>query len=221
MAAPKGTARRKAAEKPQATRTRRVAASTRAEIISLATAFFADSSYHAASLRQLADRAGIRAASIYYHFKSKEELLASIIIDTVDDLFRELSEIMADNVDPRERLRRIVTAHLRHCVSRPEETRLILEQSHFLGPDTLDAVRAKQRMMFEFYRNCIAACFAPGAEGVQKPSVLALNALGVINNFARWARPDPEKGFGPITDQTTSFILAAVFEHSRYEAHPA
>lgn len=197
-------------ETVQLPRRRRVAATTRGEIIALATAFFADSSYHAASLRELASRAGIRAASLYYHFKSKEDLLEQIIVGTVDDLLHKLDQVSADSSDPRALLERAVTIHLHQCMDRPDETRIIMEQSHFLGEQNLAPVRAKQRVVLAFYRDCIAACFPADAPPALPPAVLALNALAVINNFTRWARPQRSLSIEQLIEGTTAVVMAGI-----------
>ena len=40
-----------------------------------------DQGYHATSMRQIADKAGLALGGIYNHFKSKEEIFEAIIID--------------------------------------------------------------------------------------------------------------------------------------------
>jgi AcrR family transcriptional regulator len=37
--------------------------------------------YHATSMRQIADRAGLALGGIYNHFKSKDEIFEAIIVD--------------------------------------------------------------------------------------------------------------------------------------------
>ncbi len=54
---------------------------TRLIIQGAATALFLKQGYHATSMRQIAQRAGLALGAIYNHFASKEELFTSILIE--------------------------------------------------------------------------------------------------------------------------------------------
>jgi AcrR family transcriptional regulator len=54
---------------------------TRAAIEDAAVELFMEHGYHATSMRQIAERAGLALGGIYNHFASKDELFAGIIFD--------------------------------------------------------------------------------------------------------------------------------------------
>src|SRR2546423_257029 len=64
---------------------------TREQIRRLALELFAERGYDATSLREIAERLGITKAAVYYHFKTKEEILASL----VDDYLIEVDELVS------------------------------------------------------------------------------------------------------------------------------
>ena len=64
---------------------------TREQIRRLALELFAQRGYDGTSLREIADRLGITKAAVYYHFKTKEEILASL----VNDFFAEVDELVS------------------------------------------------------------------------------------------------------------------------------
>jgi AcrR family transcriptional regulator len=62
---------------------------TRVRIQQVALEMFAEQGYEQASLRKIADRLGVTQGALYYHFKTKEEILASVVSDlgnSVDEL---------------------------------------------------------------------------------------------------------------------------------------
>jgi AcrR family transcriptional regulator len=62
---------------------------TRQRALDVALELFTEQGYEKASLREIADRLGIKKASLYYHFPSKEALLAGImenLLAPVDEL---------------------------------------------------------------------------------------------------------------------------------------
>jgi AcrR family transcriptional regulator len=62
---------------------------TREAIRSVALELFAEQGYDKTSLREISERLGVTKAAVYYHFKTKEEILVSLIEDflsQVDDV---------------------------------------------------------------------------------------------------------------------------------------
>ena len=62
---------------------------TRARIQAVAVELFTEQGYDKTSLREIAERLDVTKAALYYHFKSKEDIVASLVEDYVgqfDDL---------------------------------------------------------------------------------------------------------------------------------------
>jgi|KBSSwiStaDraftv2_1062776.scaffolds.fasta_scaffold207271_2 AcrR family transcriptional regulator len=54
---------------------------TRTRIQAVALELFTEQGYDATSLREIAERLGVTKAALYYHFKSKEEIVESMMAD--------------------------------------------------------------------------------------------------------------------------------------------
>ncbi|OIJ65866.1 TetR/AcrR family transcriptional regulator [Streptomyces mangrovisoli] len=63
---------------------------TRQRIQDVALELFAEQGYEKTSLREIAERLDVTKAALYYHFKTKEEILASVF----DDLTRPIEELI-------------------------------------------------------------------------------------------------------------------------------
>jgi AcrR family transcriptional regulator len=64
---------------------------TRQRIQSVALELFAEQGYDKTSIREIAERLGVTKAALYYHFKSKEDIVASL----VEDYFGQVDELVA------------------------------------------------------------------------------------------------------------------------------
>jgi AcrR family transcriptional regulator len=60
---------------------------TRAKIIFMAKKVFAQKGYELASMHRIADQVGINKSSLYYFFKNKEDLFATITLDIWQRIF--------------------------------------------------------------------------------------------------------------------------------------
>jgi AcrR family transcriptional regulator len=59
---------------------------TRSRLRELALELFAEQGYEKTSLREIAERLGVTKAALYYYFKSKEDIVRSLVEDYVADL---------------------------------------------------------------------------------------------------------------------------------------
>jgi AcrR family transcriptional regulator len=64
---------------------------TRARIQQVAVELFAEQGYDKTSLREIAERLDVTKAALYYHFKSKEDIVRSL----VEDYFGQMDELIA------------------------------------------------------------------------------------------------------------------------------
>ncbi|HEV2371246.1 MAG TPA: TetR/AcrR family transcriptional regulator [Streptosporangiaceae bacterium] len=72
--------------------------STRQRIQSVALELFAEQGYDKTSLREIAERLGLTKAALYYHFNSKEDIVASL----AEDYFDQVDDLIAwGRVQPR------------------------------------------------------------------------------------------------------------------------
>jgi AcrR family transcriptional regulator len=89
---------------------------TRARIQAVALELFIEQGYEATSLREIAERLGVTKAALYYHFKTKEDIVASLVQDRIDALLALLdwAESQPPGQELRERLIRRYAEELHH-----------------------------------------------------------------------------------------------------------
>ncbi|KUN84171.1 TetR/AcrR family transcriptional regulator [Streptomyces griseoruber] len=95
----------------------------RAEIVRAARDSFAEHGYAKASLRDIAERAGITHAGLLHHFRNKDELLAEVLADRDSEEWRQGLEEVGDP----EQLGPYLGKLIRHHQRAPELIRLWIE----------------------------------------------------------------------------------------------
>lgn len=84
----------------------------REEIILTAAKLFKEKGYSAVTMRDLATELGIKAASLYNHISSKQDILKSIIISLAEDFTQGMSDIKSSNESAINKLKKIVVLHV-------------------------------------------------------------------------------------------------------------
>ncbi len=73
-------------------------------IIKGATQVFADLGFDGASVDEIAQRAGVNKATIYYHIGDKDALYAAVLHDVIGHTIDRISQSLEDNQGPEEKL---------------------------------------------------------------------------------------------------------------------
>jgi len=85
-------------------------------VLNVAARLFREQGYGAVSLRKIAEAAGIKASSIYYHFGSKDEIVAAVLdagIEAVHESMRQAIAVFPTDTGAEAALRAAIGAHLR------------------------------------------------------------------------------------------------------------
>jgi AcrR family transcriptional regulator len=132
---------------------------TRSRVQEVALELFAEQGYEKTSLREIAERLGVTKAALYYHFKSKEDIVHSF----TDDYFADFERLVAWAKDqPRtEATRREVLDRYVGIVLAGHEVFRFLEQNRA----AVETMHAKDR--FAHFRDrlddLIDVLVGPGA----------------------------------------------------------
>lgn len=84
------------------------ASKRREQLLDVALELFAAKGYARATTAELAKAAGVTEPIIYRHFQSKRDLFIALVERTAERTLRHWQQRMAGEVDPGERLRRLI-----------------------------------------------------------------------------------------------------------------
>ncbi|HET9658881.1 MAG TPA: TetR/AcrR family transcriptional regulator [Thermomicrobiales bacterium] len=99
---------------------------SRQRIVDIARRLFIDEGYLGVSMQQIADIAGLRKASLYHHFRSKESLFADVMAELMDRILRDFAAVDLDDAPLEEQLRQIALINYRQF-DQPEIHRLAMD----------------------------------------------------------------------------------------------
>lgn len=85
----------------------------REEIIEMSALLFREKGFKATSTRDIAEKVGMEAASMYNHIHSKHEILETICFRVSDRYFLELSNIEDSDLLPLQKVQAIIRAHVK------------------------------------------------------------------------------------------------------------
>lgn len=139
----------------------------RAELIAIGRKLFADTSYDALSMDDIAKQAHVAKGLIYYYFSSKRGYYLAIVQDSVSDLISRAAGGL--ELPPEERVHRTIDGYLHYAEHNQAAYRTII--SGGVGFD------AEVHAIRERVREAIVETIAEGAYGRRKIAPLPRVAL--------------------------------------------
>ena len=170
-----------------------MSSATADDIRRVALRLFATGGYEATTMREIAAAVGIRAASLYNHFGSKEDILWDLTSTALDDLNSESEASMAQlspDATPTEKLLAFVRAHIAYHANNGEQATLVnmqmggLTKSHHKKSVTLRD-RYESRLRSIMQEGVAAGVFHVPDERVASFAILQ---MGIA--VSGWYRPE-------------------------------
>jgi len=179
----------------------------RAELLAAAAELFTTRGYAATTTRAVAERAGMRQASMYHYVSGKEELLAQLLESTVTPSLGYARELLADNATPAaDRLWELCRADVELLCGGPHNLGGLyllpeVRAERFAG---FRAVRAELK---DAYRQLLAATEAGGALAKSELDLRTDLVFGLIEGVILVHRSDPERPVSVFAEATADAAL--------------
>jgi len=177
---------------------------TRAAILDAAELIFAERGFAATRLEDVAERVGIRRASIVYYFRDKQALYEAVIASVVDGLYRAVEPALTTKAPIPVRIDLAVSAWVDYVGGRPTFARLLLREiAGATGADELVMLRFTAPFVALAQRVRDEALREPGAfHSPVDPAHLASTIAGATVFFVS-AMPTlfPPLGFDPLAKE--------------------
>ncbi|HOB74033.1 MAG TPA: CerR family C-terminal domain-containing protein [Phycisphaerae bacterium] len=193
---------------------------TRRKLIDAAGKIFAEKGFHAATIKEITDQAGVNLASINYHFTDKAELYAAVIRHAVSLTPCTLPEEPSEST-PEARLRALVVHALHdfHDPGRPAWRATLL--SHELNQPTAAMDAILDELIWprvRFARGLIRDILGPKAtdeEVAQGTFSVTAQVVHYLYNAGLLRRLNPDllaaENVARLADHITQFSLAGLY----------
>lgn len=167
----------------------------RAQIIEIAAELFDRLGYHDTTMQAIADRAGIRKPSLYYYFRSKDEMLVELHETLMAVVIgRHEQRLAAGELGPRELLRGMMRDVIGLMESHPGYLRIFFESYRELPPDARRSVSAQRSRYRRMVADVLVAGVEKGEFGDIDPELTSIAVLSLMNWTYQWFRRS-----GPLT----------------------
>jgi AcrR family transcriptional regulator len=159
------------------------------EIIEAAARVFAQRGFHGATTQDIADVLGIRQASLYYYFPSKEVALELVCLQGVAGYFDVAKAIASGAGTAADKLARLIKSHLAPLADRGDFVRVFLNERQHLPAESRRRIGKWSRGLERVFEDVLKDGMRRGEFRADLDTRLAtLGILGMANAVASWYR---------------------------------
>jgi TetR/AcrR family transcriptional regulator, cholesterol catabolism regulator len=161
------------------------------EIIDAAARVFAERGYHGTSTQAIADVLGMRQASLYYYFPSKEAALELVCLRGTDGFVEAAEAVVEGDGPPLDKLARLIAAHLAPIETRRDYVKVFINERRYLPDASRRRLGRKTRRIERCFEHAILAGIADGSIKRDTDARLAMLAvLSMCNAVINWREAD-------------------------------
>jgi AcrR family transcriptional regulator len=161
------------------------------EIIDAAARVFAERGYHGTSTQAIADVLGMRQASLYYYFPSKEAALELVCARGVDGHAEAAEAIVAGTDPPLVKLADLIAAHLSPNEAKRDYVKVFINERRYLPDASRRRIGRTSRRIEKNFERAIRAGIADGSmRGDIDPHLAMLAVLSMCNAVINWRAAD-------------------------------
>lgn len=156
-------------------------------MLDAAARVFAERGYHGASTQDIANLLGMRQASLYYYFDSKEAALEEVCARGTAGFIETAEAILREDLTAEERLRRLLAAHIAPLADRADYTLTFLNERKWLPQESRRRIGRMSRRMEAIFERVIRDGIRNGEFRADlNPRLAVLGLLGMMNSVAAW-----------------------------------
>jgi len=167
------------------------------------------------SLADVARVSKVSKAGLYYHFRSKQELLAAIISYAQDIHEEEVQRVLADvTADDQEQLRRLIRSHAMMMAREDDAAFAILavDEMRSLLPADRARVARRKRYYLDVIRERLERLAAAGQLREVDITTATHTLAGMVLWLPKWYRQPGRLSADEMADEVTELAMHAVLQ---------
>jgi AcrR family transcriptional regulator len=181
----------------------------KAEIIQVAARLFRERGYSAVTMRDLATDLGIKAASLYNHITSKQQILSEIILVIAEEFTDGIEEIAVMEADATVKLKAVVAQHISLTSENPFGMAALNNDWMHLE-DKLEYYLQLRNQYEKRFREIVLAGQQAGELKAVSHEILLFSILSTLRNLYLWIPKKDDLKKGKLIEDLSEILLQGV-----------
>jgi AcrR family transcriptional regulator len=182
-------------------------AGRRGQLLRESARLFREKGYDATSVRDIAAATGLQSGSWVYHFKTKQDILAAVMEEGLQQALARIEAIARRELPPREHFRELLRTHLDTLLGPGQDfIPVLLYDWRALDTAGRERVIALQKRYEQVWDDVIRGLQRSG-DWASPTRIDRLLMFGALNWIVQWYRPRGPLSVAQLVDDAEKFFL--------------
>ncbi|PRZ41605.1 TetR family transcriptional regulator [Antricoccus suffuscus] len=182
---------------------------TQKRILDSATKLFARQGFHGTSVSEICKMADVQSGALYYHIKSKDELLWQILSSYIANMYENTRRTVAAYDDPEHRLRAMVRDHVTHIIRYRRAVTIELRDRDALSKAHQDEFQQARDDVQQFWQQALEDGVRAGVFR-SDDRVITNSMLSMVSLVSQWYRTRGAHTSAEVADIIADFLIAGL-----------
>ncbi|MBC7607075.1 MAG: TetR/AcrR family transcriptional regulator [Burkholderiales bacterium] len=156
------------------------------EIVTMAARLFKEKGYSAVTMRDIAQAMDIKAASLYNHIKSKQEILILIVIEIAEEFTNTMLQIVNAEENAIQKIEKVIQLHIDITLRNSDALACLNNDWMHLAEAELAYFIKMREQYEENFRTIIAKGIADGEIKNLNIEVIIFSTLSTLRTLYLW-----------------------------------
>lgn len=179
---------------------------TKKVIFEAAIKSFSKKGYHKSTMDEIAETAGVAKGTLYYHFKSKEDIFRFIIDEGMKIIKEELYDKTRHLEDPTEKLRKVCEVQLKLVITYLPFFKTVLSQM-WGDEDRQAQCREVLKRYFKLLESYLIEAADEDFIKNNNIEIIAFNFFGVVTSTVVYSIIHKEVDYEEVLDTLVEFLM--------------
>jgi AcrR family transcriptional regulator len=180
------------------------------EILASSQHVLKEKGYAATSVRDIAKALDMEPASLYSHFKNKEDILKITCFDMADKFEIAVQEVNDIYFNAEEKLRMAIRLHVEILTQNLDSALIFIRDWRNLTGTSLEKFIANRNSYEAGFREIVQTGIDEGVFNETDKKFAALTILSSVNWIVEWYKPDGNLDAEQIAEKLSNFILSGL-----------
>ena len=182
-------------------------AGRRGQILRESARLFREKGFDGTSVRDIAAATGLQSGSWVYHFRTKQQILAAVMEEGLQQALERIEAIGREGLTPREHFRALLHTHLDTLLGPGQDfIPVLLYEWRSLEPEARPRIVALQRR-YEAVWDAVIGELQRSGDWAGPTSIDRLLMFGALNWIAHWYRPGGPLDVARLAQEAERFFL--------------
>ena len=179
------------------------------QIVNTAAKLFKEKGYSAVTMRDLAAEMGIKAASLYNHISSKQDILKDIIISLAEEFTQGMNIIRTSNSNTIVKLRDIISLHV-SITSNNTYGMASLNNDWMHLEEQLDYYLELRHNYEDNFREILKEGMLSGEIVEMNPETMLFSILSTLRSLYLWIPKKEDLNTSQLSEELSQVLISGI-----------